>query len=118
MTFIRSICLVLILIPPIIPDDPSKSSLLSAADGVRLVYSDGRLHETALVVARKEWTEAPSVPSALVSMLLRLPSFKFVIVTLGENGCVMLQRSVAGLYTSLCSLICLHIDTNFVFFKW
>ncbi|PSR86395.1 Ribokinase [Actinidia chinensis var. chinensis] len=42
-----------------------------------------------------EWTEAPSVPSALVSMLLRLPNIKFVIVTLGEDGCVMLQRSVA-----------------------
>ncbi|XP_031250225.1 ketohexokinase-like isoform X2 [Pistacia vera] len=39
------------------------------------------------------WTEAPSVPSALVSMLLRLPNLKFVIVTLGENGCIMLQRS-------------------------
>ncbi|XP_044492508.1 ribokinase-like isoform X2 [Mangifera indica] len=39
------------------------------------------------------WTEAPSVPSALVSMLLRLPNLKFVIVTLGENGCIMLERS-------------------------
>ena len=35
------------------PDDPSKSSLFSAVDGVRLVYSDGRLHETALVVAQE-----------------------------------------------------------------
>lgn len=40
------------------------------------------------------WTTAPSVPSALVSMLLRLPHVKFVIVTLGENGCIMLERSV------------------------
>ncbi|KAF5937555.1 hypothetical protein HYC85_025061 [Camellia sinensis] len=40
------------------------------------------------------WTEAPSVPSALVAMLLRLPNVKFVIVTLGEDGCIMLQRSV------------------------
>ncbi|XP_022758568.1 uncharacterized protein LOC111305361 [Durio zibethinus] len=40
------------------------------------------------------WTEAPSVPSALISMLLRLPNLKFVIVTLGEDGCIMLQRSV------------------------
>ncbi|KAL6968111.1 hypothetical protein U1Q18_033914 [Sarracenia purpurea var. burkii] len=114
-----------------IPDDLSKSSLLSAFDGVRLVYFDGRLHETALVVAREanrrsipilidaekkrdglddllnfsdyvicsekfpqEWTGAPSVPSALVSLLCRLPNIKFVIVTLGEDGCVMLQRSV------------------------
>lgn len=42
------------------------------------------------------WTEAPSIPSALVSMLLRLPKIKFVIVTLGEDGCVMLERSTEG----------------------
>ncbi|KAL7226325.1 hypothetical protein ACSBR1_021441 [Camellia fascicularis] len=117
--------------PPMIPDDLSKLSLLSALDGVRLIYLDGRLHETALVVAREAnrrsipilidaerkreglddllkfsdyvvcsakfpqaWTEAPSVPSALVAMLLRLPNVKFVIVTLGEDGCIMLQRSI------------------------
>ncbi|XP_004493847.1 uncharacterized protein [Cicer arietinum] len=39
------------------------------------------------------WTQAPSIPSALVSMLLRLPNVKFVIVTLGEDGCLMLERS-------------------------
>ncbi|KAM7521769.1 hypothetical protein LguiA_011671 [Lonicera macranthoides] len=117
--------------PPMIPEDLSKSSLLSALDGARLVYFDGRLHETALVVAQEAdcksipilidaekkregldnllsfsdyvvcsanfpqaWTEAPSVSSALVSMLLRLPKIKFVIVTLGEGGCIMLERSV------------------------
>ncbi|CAK8543717.1 unnamed protein product [Lathyrus sativus] len=39
------------------------------------------------------WTQAPSIPSALVSMLIRLPNVKFVIVTLGEDGCLMLERS-------------------------
>ncbi|XP_021722143.1 ribokinase-like [Chenopodium quinoa] len=39
------------------------------------------------------WTEASSVPTALLSMLLRLPKVKFVIVTLGEDGCIMLERS-------------------------
>ncbi|KAJ4832299.1 hypothetical protein Tsubulata_008631 [Turnera subulata] len=38
------------------------------------------------------WTEAPSVSAALVSMLLRLPKLKFVIVTLGENGCILVER--------------------------
>lgn len=41
------------------------------------------------------WTKAPTVPSALVSMLLRLPKVKFVIVTLGADGCIMLERSIA-----------------------
>ncbi|KAK4366138.1 hypothetical protein RND71_014018 [Anisodus tanguticus] len=41
----------------------------------------------------QEWTEASSIPSALVSMLLRLPKVKFVIVTLGKDGCIMLQRT-------------------------
>ncbi|KAK3123212.1 hypothetical protein QOZ80_8AG0626310 [Eleusine coracana subsp. coracana] len=40
------------------------------------------------------WTGASSVPVALVSMLLRLPNIKFVIVTLGEKGCIMLERSM------------------------
>ncbi|KAH7512749.1 hypothetical protein FEM48_Zijuj12G0123400 [Ziziphus jujuba var. spinosa] len=40
------------------------------------------------------WTEAPSIPSALVSMLLRLPNIKFAVVTLGQEGCIMLERSV------------------------
>lgn len=54
------------------------------------------------------WTEAPSVPSALVSMLLRLPNLKFVIVTLGENGCIMLERSKNGEY----------LNAQFIFFWW
>ncbi|KAM0941937.1 putative sulfofructose kinase [Dioscorea sansibarensis] len=39
------------------------------------------------------WTAISSTPSALVSMLVRLPNLKFVIVTLGEKGCIMLERS-------------------------
>lgn len=46
-----------------------------------------------LFLAPQGWTGAPSVPSALVSMLLKLPSIKFVVVTLGEDGCMMLERS-------------------------
>ncbi|XP_016569498.1 sulfofructose kinase isoform X1 [Capsicum annuum] len=41
------------------------------------------------------WTGNPSVPDALVSVLLKLPNVKFVIVTLGEDGCMMLERSEA-----------------------
>ncbi|XP_019429597.1 PREDICTED: ribokinase-like isoform X3 [Lupinus angustifolius] len=117
--------------PPMIPDDLSESSLLSALHGARIVYFDGRLYETALVVAQEAvrknipilvdaegpreglndllkvadyvvcstkfpqaWTEASTIPQALVSILLRLPNIKFVIVTLGKDGCLMLERSV------------------------
>ncbi|KAG0454206.1 hypothetical protein HPP92_025510 [Vanilla planifolia] len=75
------------------PDDLSRLSLLSALDGSHIVYFDGRLHETALIVAEEAWTSFTSIPSALVSILLRLPNVKFVIVTLGEKGCIMLERS-------------------------
>ncbi|CAI0560600.1 unnamed protein product [Linum tenue] len=115
--------------PPMIPDDLSQSSISSALNGATLVYFDGRLHETALVIAQEAtrknipilidaekkreglddlvnlatyvvcsakfpqaWTEAATIPSALVAMLLRLPKLKFVIVTLGEDGCIMLER--------------------------
>lgn len=47
------------------------------------------------------WTKASSMPSALVSMLVRLPNLKFVIVTLGEEGCIMLQRIQNGQNTCL-----------------
>ncbi|KAK7831953.1 ketohexokinase [Quercus suber] len=79
--------------PPMIPDDLSQENLLSALDGARIAYFDGRLPETALVIAQEAWTEASSLPSALVSILLRLPNINFVIVTLGEDGCIMLERS-------------------------
>lgn len=39
--------------PPMIPQDLSESSLLSALDGASIVYFDGRLYETALVVAHE-----------------------------------------------------------------
>ncbi|XP_010069692.2 ribokinase isoform X2 [Eucalyptus grandis] len=39
------------------------------------------------------WTDAPSMPSALISMLLEFPKLKFATVTLGEHGCLMLERS-------------------------
>lgn len=36
-----------------IPDDLTNSKLLASLDGAKLVYFDGRLHETALVVAQE-----------------------------------------------------------------
>ncbi|KAI4350290.1 hypothetical protein L6164_004758 [Bauhinia variegata] len=115
--------------PPMIPEDLSRASLLSALDGARVVYFDGRMHETALVIAQEAankkisilidaerpreglddllrladyvvcsekfpqaWTGTSSIPTALVSMLLRLPQIRFVIATLGKNGCIMLER--------------------------
>lgn len=53
------------------------------------------------------WTGAPSFPSALVSILLRLPKIKFAIVTLGEDGCIMLERSADG----KCSIISIYNRT-------
>ncbi|XP_016468551.1 uncharacterized protein LOC107791069 isoform X1 [Nicotiana tabacum] len=119
--------------PPMVSADLPDSSLLSALDGVKLVYTDGVLHENALVVAQEAhrrsipividaerkiegldellhlatyvicstrfpqiWTEAPSIPGALILILLKLPSAKFVIVTLGEDGCIMLERAETG----------------------
>nr|CAD1820924.1 unnamed protein product [Ananas comosus var. bracteatus] len=80
--------------PPMVPEELSQTSLFSALDDASLVYFDVRLHETALVVAEEAWTSAQSTPSALVSLLLRLPNIKFVIITLGEKGCIMFERSI------------------------
>ncbi|KAF3649606.1 putative receptor-like serine/threonine-protein kinase ALE2-like [Capsicum annuum] len=58
-----------------------------------------------------EWTEASSIPGALLSMLLRLPKVKFVIVTLGKDGCIMLQR------TEMDNLLLEEMDVEDVFEK-
>lgn len=52
----------------------------------------------------------PSIPNALVSMLLRLPNIKFVVVTLGDKGCIMLERSIDG--KSNIKLCCLLRTAN------
>ena len=36
-----------------IPEDLPRASLLSALEGARLVYFDGRMHETALGIAQE-----------------------------------------------------------------
>ncbi|CAL4917078.1 unnamed protein product [Urochloa decumbens] len=43
----------------------------------------------------KNWTSIPSLPCALLEILLQYPRAKFVIATLGEKGCMMLERSEA-----------------------
>ncbi|KAI4351187.1 hypothetical protein L6164_005567 [Bauhinia variegata] len=122
-------CIVTSGYPRMVPQDLSRASLSSVLKGATVVYFDGTLHETALVIAqeaayqnipilidaenpKKElndllrladyvvcsekfplaWTGASSFPRALVSMLLRLPKIRFVIATLGEKGCIMLER--------------------------
>ncbi|KAL3725169.1 hypothetical protein ACJRO7_030221 [Eucalyptus globulus] len=104
------------------PADISQMNLKSALEGVRFVYFDARHTDTAIVIAQEAagqnmpillhaekkrpelvdllqlsdyaaWTDAPSMPSALISMLLKFPKLKFATVTLGEHGCLMLERS-------------------------
>ncbi|KAH1239394.1 Fimbrin-5 [Glycine max] len=57
----------------------------------RKVKSTGR---TSQIESFKAWTEASSIPRALVSIILRLPRLKFTIVTLGKDGCIMLEKCV------------------------
>ncbi|KAL0737076.1 hypothetical protein Bca4012_013286 [Brassica carinata] len=78
--------------PPLLPNDLTESHLLAVLDGVRVLHVTGRSRETELLLAQKDWTGSPTSPSALLSMLIRLPKLKFVIMTLGEQGCVMLER--------------------------
>lgn len=39
--------------PPMRPDELPQSSIISILSGARIVYFDGRLHETALLVAQE-----------------------------------------------------------------
>uniref|UniRef100_M1CEX2 Kinase n=2 Tax=Solanum tuberosum TaxID=4113 RepID=M1CEX2_SOLTU len=44
----------------------------------------------------KDMERGSSIAGGLISMLLKLPSTKFVIATLGEDGCVMIERAETG----------------------
>lgn len=46
------------------PDDLFPSKLLAAMEGARIVFLDGRLHETASVVAK----EVASVPNLFIML--------------------------------------------------
>ncbi|MCO5547096.1 hypothetical protein L7F22_000538 [Adiantum nelumboides] len=43
------------------------------------------------------WTGLPTLPESLVNICTKLPCLKFVIVTLGAAGCVMLEKTVDDL---------------------
>ncbi|GAB2214578.1 hypothetical protein Droror1_Dr00018933 [Drosera rotundifolia] len=103
--------------PPMTPDDISPAWLSSVLDGAQLAYFDASTQDIPILVDAEmgeegfeellrmasyavcsakypqAWTKVPSMPGALVSMLLSLPKLRFVIVTLGENRCIMLQRN-------------------------
>ncbi|KAK8946217.1 hypothetical protein KSP40_PGU012506 [Platanthera guangdongensis] len=53
----------------------------------RILYAQRNFH-------RKAWTIEPSIPNALVSMVLRLPNIRFIVVTRGDKGCIMLERNI------------------------
>nr|XP_024398785.1 ribokinase-like isoform X1 [Physcomitrium patens] len=115
--------------PALIPQELTSASVNSLLNEANLVYFDGRLADTAIVLAEEaskrqlpilvdaerlreglddllsyatyvvasakfpqSWTSAPTVAEALVKMMLQLPRLKFVIVTLGASGCIMLER--------------------------
>lgn len=75
-------------IPILVEAEKVKSRLNSLFDFASYVICSEKFPQA--------WTSAPSIPSALVSILLRLPRIKFVIATLGEKGCVMIERSIVG----------------------
>lgn len=76
-----------------VPDDLSRSSLLSALDGAKIVYFDVRLHETALLVAEE-------VKMSLVALMLHI-----------LHSCVELALS-SRLFKSQTSLFPTQIETS------
>ncbi|CAL4933707.1 unnamed protein product [Urochloa decumbens] len=101
--------------PPMVPSDLPMSSLSAALQDAHqmkipiLVDAEqertkeeleGLLSLASYIVCSgnfpKNWTSIPSLPCALLEILLQYPRAKFVIATLGEKGCMMLQRSDAG----------------------
>ncbi|CAK9859541.1 unnamed protein product [Sphagnum jensenii] len=115
--------------PPLEPQELTPTTINALLTGAHLVYFDGRLTDTALILAKEaterhlpilvdaerkregldnlltfadyivasakfplSWTEEPTLAEALLTMMVRLPRAKFLIVTLGASGCVMLER--------------------------
>ncbi|XP_025795483.1 uncharacterized protein LOC112875740 isoform X3 [Panicum hallii] len=101
--------------PPIVPSDLPMSSLSAAlqdADQMKIPILvdaeqertkeelEGLLSLASYIVCSgkfpKNWTSIPSLPCALLEILVQYPRVKFVIATLGEKGCMMLERSEGG----------------------
>ncbi|KAH7427408.1 hypothetical protein KP509_10G043500 [Ceratopteris richardii] len=115
--------------PPLSPQELPDGIVTKILDGAKLLYLDGRLADTALLLAEEAkrkripilidaepkragldellqfadyvvcsaefpqvWTGFPTFPGALTQIAIKLPNLKFVIVTLGASGCVMLER--------------------------
>lgn len=81
--------------------DQKKIPILVDAEPERTkVELEGLLSLASYIVCSgkfpERWTSISSIPSALLEILLQYPHARFVIVTLGENGCMMLERSEGG----------------------
>ncbi|KAI0493524.1 hypothetical protein KFK09_023642 [Dendrobium nobile] len=75
-------------IPILVEAERKKAGLASLLDLATYIICSEKFPQA--------WTSASSIPKALVSILLKYPNVKFVIATLGEKGCVMIDRRTPG----------------------
>ncbi|XP_047043354.1 ketohexokinase-like [Lolium rigidum] len=77
----------LMKIPILVDAEPerTKAELESLLGLASYIVCSGKFPE--------KWTSISCIPSALVEILVQYPHVRFMIATLGENGCMMLERS-------------------------
>ncbi|XP_051215057.2 uncharacterized protein [Lolium perenne] len=77
----------LMKIPILVDAEPerTKAELGSLLGLASYVVCSGKFPE--------KWTSISCIPSALLEILVQYPHVRFMIATLGENGCMMLERS-------------------------
>ncbi|KQJ97005.1 ketohexokinase isoform X3 [Brachypodium distachyon] len=80
----------LMKIPILVDAEPerTKTELESLLGVASYIVCSGKFPE--------KWTSISSIPSALLEILLQYPHAKFVIATLGEKGCMMLEQIEDG----------------------
>lgn len=76
----------LMKIPILVDAEPerTKTELESLLGLASYIVCSGKFPE--------KWTSISCIPSALLEILVQYPRARFVIATLGENGCMMLER--------------------------
>ncbi|KAH0451298.1 hypothetical protein IEQ34_018597 [Dendrobium chrysotoxum] len=88
-------------ITKLLPVQAARMSIPILVEAERKKAGLGSLLDLATYIICSEkfpqaWTSVSSIPKALVSILLKYPNVKFVIATLGEKGCLMIDRRTRG----------------------
>lgn len=91
-----------------VPHDLSQTNLLSAIDGARIVYFDGRLYETALVVAQEVMQQAFLLMLTVILFCSKLVAMGLIYLSCEFPGSLIRNKCITVGYIVLL-IVCTHL---------